>query len=135
MKHNEHKRLLTILILLVIGVFINKEINIFLKEWIKEPLDPKVFGERKKNKYGNPSGHAQFYSFLFFFTLFFLYRTYRDSTITNICFMVVILLYLRTIYVCLTYGYHTPKQLLFGTFMGFFVCYVYSIISYLYILH
>ena len=113
-------KIIIVILFLVFGLCLNYNINVFLKEWIKEPLDPIVFPNRKKNKYGNPSGHAQFYSFLFFFFLLFPMPHFY---VKLFMLSLIAFFYLKTIYVCLTRGYHTPKQLLFGTFMGFVVCF------------
>ena len=129
-ERNERNIVLFLLLFFIFGLILNHKINVFLKEWIREPLDPIVFPNRKKNKYANPSGHAQFYSFLFFFFFFFLREGKEERRgiryIRYLRFFLLFLtisLYIRTIYVCLTKGYHTPKQLLFGTFMGFIVCF------------
>jgi membrane-associated phospholipid phosphatase len=121
-------RVIIIILILLVGIELNKRINLFLKQWIAEPLDPKVFGNRKRGKYANPSGHAQFYSFILFFVLFFyFYMGYKSPYVLG-CIILIFILYINTIVVCMIYGYHTPKQLFFGTVTGFLVCTVYILL-------
>ncbi len=106
-----YKEPFKVITIILVGLVFNYWLNRFLKEWIAEPLDPKIFPNNKHNNYANPSGHSQFYSFLFFSLYFF----YPDLYPVH---LVVLFLYIRMIYLCLTIGYHTPKQLILGTLVG-----------------
>lgn len=114
----------TLLYIYIIGMFLNSILNYVLKGAIREPRpseDIHIFnmelnssnmtGKRQGfDRFGMPSGHSQ----SVFFSLMFIYLTFKNANIT-IFYLVISLL---TIYQRVKFKNHTISQVVAGLFVG-----------------
>ena len=99
-----------LLIVFVIGFLINKKINIWLKNYFKQPLPDKET-ETETEEYGMPSAHSQ----EIWFTFIFVFYTFSNTYIK----ILYGLLALYVSYKCLKY--HTNMQILVGAMVGIMI--------------
>ena len=95
-----------LLIVFITGYMINKKINIWLKNYLKQPLP-----DNNDNEYGMPSGHCQ----EIWFTFLFIYYTFSNTFIK--IFYGLLALYIS--YNCLKY--HTVMQMIIGILLGIII--------------
>ena len=122
-----------LLLYFVIGLFINIPINILLKYFLREPrpLENKEYIDSLKahhklihfDRYGMPSGHAQYTSYCIAFLLFSLglANVHKYSSLFLLCFFV----FVSTLYQRYFSKSHTILQLVAGTVLGSFLAYVF----------
>lgn len=120
-------------IVFLFGFFINEILNLLLKGIIQQPRPTENYRlfnlellniKRSKSKeplisydrYGMPSGHAQFA----LYSTIYIYLALKNTTVTT-CY---ILLSLSTLYQRVVFGYHTISQVIVGAIIGLSVGYV-----------
>lgn len=110
------------IILYFIGLFFSQVLNFFLKEWIKEPRPNPNSGYYD---YGMPSNHSQtaFYSIGCLFAVY--YYKNKETTIKKdekiLITTILITIALAIVWGRVYYQYHTLKQVLIGSIIGFLI--------------
>lgn len=122
-----------LLLYFILGLIINLPINVLLKHFFREPrpLENKEYIDSLKthhklihfDRYGMPSGHAQYSSYCIAFLLFSLgfVNVHKYSSLFLLCFFV----FVCTLYQRYFSKSHTILQLVAGTVLGSFLGYVF----------
>jgi membrane-associated phospholipid phosphatase len=121
----------TTLLIYLFGLFVNISLNIFLKLLFRHPrptenirlFNLKLINNKyiEFNKYGMPSGHTQ----NVFFNTFFIYYSLKNTKLIIFYLFISFL----TLYQRIHWNYHYIDQTIWGSIIGSFIGYLFSLIN------